>query len=89
MAQRDAIAATEYAYTAVFEPAEEGGYVVSFPALPGCLTQGETLEEARQMAAEALQGYLEVLIARGRPIPQESLSPEPHREQVRVAVKAA
>ena len=36
-----------YKYTAVFEPAEEGGYVVYIPALPGCVTQGETFEEAK------------------------------------------
>ena len=33
-------------YTAVFEPAEEGGYVVTVPALPGCATEGDTFEEA-------------------------------------------
>lgn len=35
-------------YTAIFEPAEEGGYVVSVPALPGCATQGETFEKLLQ-----------------------------------------
>jgi len=38
-------------YTAVFEPAEEGGYIVTFPAVPGLATQGENLDEARAMAA--------------------------------------
>lgn len=50
-----------YQYTVVFEPAEEGGYVVSVPALPGCVTQGETLEEAMAMAKDAIEGYLSVL----------------------------
>jgi predicted RNase H-like HicB family nuclease len=66
MTKRARVNSREYSFTAVFEPAEEGDYVVSFPALPGCLTQGETLAEARRMAAEALAGYLETLVARGR-----------------------
>lgn len=45
----------EYTYTALFEPAEESGYVVRFPAFPNLATQGETLEEARAMAADCLQ----------------------------------
>ncbi|MCK4554272.1 type II toxin-antitoxin system HicB family antitoxin [Candidatus Parcubacteria bacterium] len=49
-----------YKYTAVFEPAEEGGYVVYIPALPGCVTQGETFEEAQQMAEDVVAGYLSV-----------------------------
>ena len=49
----------EYTYTVLFEPAEEGGYVVTVPALPGCVTQGDTLEEAREMATDAILGYLE------------------------------
>lgn len=48
-------------YTAIFEPAEEGGYVVSVPSLPGCVTQGETFEEASLMIKDAIKGYLEVL----------------------------
>jgi predicted RNase H-like HicB family nuclease len=42
-----------------FEPAEEGGYVVHVPALNGAATQGETLEEAREMAKDLIIGYLE------------------------------
>lgn len=48
-------------YTAVFQPAAEGGFVVYVPALPGLVTQGESLEEAKQMAADAIEGYLGVL----------------------------
>jgi len=59
-------------YTAVFEPAEEGGYVVSVPALPGCHTQGETIEEAKSMAKDAIGGYLAVLKEQGWEIPKES-----------------
>ncbi len=48
-------------YTAIFEPAEEGGYVVSVPALPGCVTEGESFEEASLMIKDAVEGYLQVL----------------------------
>ena len=58
-------------YTAIFEPAKEGGYVVSVPALPGCVTQGETFEEAVAMVKDAMGGYLEVLKEEGQEIPQE------------------
>ena len=45
-------------FTVLFEPAEEGGYVVSCPALPGLVTEGDTLVEARNMAADAIRCYL-------------------------------
>ena len=54
-------------YTVRIEPAEEGGYVAFFPALPGCHTQGETLEEVIAMAKDALMGYIESLRAHGQP----------------------
>ena len=57
-------------FTAVIEPDEEdGGYVVTFPAIPDLATQGKTLEEARLMAEDCLRGYLEVLQETGRPLP--------------------
>lgn len=59
-------------YTVVLLPdLEEGGYVACVPALPGCVTQGETLDEALAMAEDALNGYLKVLIERDEPIPVE------------------
>ncbi len=63
-----------YSYTVLFEPAEEGGYVVRVPALPGCVTQGETLDEAREMAADAILGHIEALAATGQPVPLTSTS---------------
>ena len=53
--RRDTLQAIEYRYTMVFEPAEEGGYVVTVPALPGVVTEGDTLEEARAMAKDAIR----------------------------------
>ncbi|MEO0071026.1 MAG: type II toxin-antitoxin system HicB family antitoxin [candidate division WOR-3 bacterium] len=60
-----------YEYTAIFEPAEEGGYVVYVPALPGCVTQGENFEEAFQMIQDAIAGYLAVLKETKGEIPKE------------------
>jgi predicted RNase H-like HicB family nuclease len=68
------ITVDEYTYTAVFEPAEEGGFIVTFPALPGVVTEGDTLEEAQAMAADALRGYLESLAKDGIPAPIEDAS---------------
>ena len=81
----------QYRYTVLFEQAEEGGYVVTCPALPGLVTEGETLEEARAMAADAIRGYLESLAKDGLPIPPED--PEPRgsiiKETVAVAIEQA
>ena len=61
----------EVTYTVHIEPCREGGYVAHFPALPGCFTQGESLEEVITMAKDALGGYLESLQSHGEPIPAE------------------
>ena len=63
-------------YTVIFEPAEEGGYVVHVPALNGAATQGETLDEAREMAKDLIIGYLEALGKDGTPA-SVALSPLP------------
>jgi len=70
MAQRQRVKI--YKYTALFEPAEEGGFVVTIPVLPGCVTEGETFEEAVKMAKEAVKCYLGSLRKHGEPIPEES-----------------
>ena len=43
----------------VLEPSEEGGYTVYVPALPGCLSEGDTAEEALKNIREAIELYLE------------------------------
>ena len=43
----------------LFEPSEEGGYTVYVPALPGCISEGDTLEEARRNIRESIALYLE------------------------------
>lgn len=51
-----------YNYTAVFEPDKEvGGYSVTIPALPGCVSEGDTFEEALKNIQEAASLYLEVM----------------------------
>ena len=50
---------------------DEGGYLASFPALPGCHTWGASYEDAVKNAEEALLGYLEALQKNGEAIPQE------------------
>ena len=59
-------------YTVIFDPAKEGGFVVHVPALPGCHTQGETLDDAYKMAQDAILGYIRVLQDLKEEIPKES-----------------
>ena len=56
-------------YEVVLRREEEGGYSVTVPALPGCVSQGETREEALEMIREAIEVYLESLQAHGDPVP--------------------
>lgn len=63
----------EYSFTIVIEPNEPDGYLVTCPALPGLVTEGDTLDEAYAMAQDAIQGYLESLVAHGEPIPQDRI----------------
>lgn len=77
----------EYNYTVLFEPAEEGGYVVTCPALPGLVTEGDTLEEAREMARDAIRAYLESIVKDGLPVPgNKELALDPVKEHIRVAL---
>jgi antitoxin HicB len=59
----------EYGYTTLFEPLPEGGFNVFVPAIPEICTYGETLEEAREMARDAIRCYLESALRTGEPIP--------------------
>ena len=55
----------------LIEPAGEGGFTVTVPALPGLMTEGDTFEDAHAMVEEAIRGYLEVLAKDGEEIPVE------------------
>lgn len=56
----------------IFEPQEEGGYTVTVPSLQGCITEGNTYDEAMSNIKEAIALYLESLKADGLPIPDEN-----------------
>lgn len=61
-----------YHYTAVLEPDKKvGGYTVSIPVLPGCISEGDTFEEALRNIQEAAELYLSVMRKRQREIPPE------------------
>ena len=60
-----------YSFTVIYEPAEEGGFIVTVPAMPGLVTEGDTIEEAREMAADAIRCYIASLQKDGEPIPDE------------------
>lgn len=62
-------------YIALMRKERKSDYSVDFPDFPGCVTAGKTLDEARKMAAEALQGHIEVMLEYGEPVPEAS-SPE-------------
>ncbi len=60
-----------YQYTAIFELNELGEYTVTVPALPGLVTEGKDLEDAREMARDAIRCYLEGLKKLKEKIPEE------------------
>ena len=62
----------KHVFTVIIERQPEGEYVVSVPSLPGCPTEGRTLEEARTMAADAVRAHCASLLRHGEPIPVES-----------------
>jgi antitoxin HicB len=62
----------EYQFTVIIDRQPEGEYLVSVPALPGCYTEGRTLEEAREMATDAIRAYCASLLKHGEPLPIES-----------------
>jgi antitoxin HicB len=74
-------AVAEYSYTVLFEPAEEGGFTATCPALPGLVTEGDTLEEARRMTQDAIRAYLESLRKDRQPMPRDR---PPVKEEIQV-----
>ncbi|MEK7506679.1 MAG: type II toxin-antitoxin system HicB family antitoxin [Patescibacteria group bacterium] len=63
-----------YSYPVFYESDPDGGFVVIAPTLPGCYSQGETLEEAEKNIKEAIELYIESLVAHHEPIPEETKS---------------
>ncbi len=64
-------------FTVIVEREEEGGYHAFCPALKGCHTQGDTLDEALANVREAISAYLESLRAHGEPLPLEDIFIKP------------
>ena len=60
-----------YNYSVIFEKNELGGYTVIVPALPGLVTEGDDLLEAKKNAEEAIRCYLEGLLKEKKKIPEE------------------
>lgn len=60
-----------YQYTAIFQLNESGGYTVVVPTLPGLVTEGRNLEDAREMAKDAIRCYIEGLKKLKERIPKE------------------
>jgi predicted RNase H-like HicB family nuclease len=59
-------------YTVVIREGNESGFVATVPALPGCVSQGKTRREATRNIREAIEVYIEALIADGFPVPIEA-----------------
>ncbi len=73
-----------HTYSIVVDPDEDGGFTVTVPALPGCITQGETIDQCVERAQEAITLYLEELKASGLALPDET----EHPQLIRVTVAA-
>ena len=66
-----------YNYTVILEKEQDGGYHAFCPILKGCHSQGDTFEEAIQNITEAIELYIESLMADNQPIPKEDLIVKP------------
>ena len=78
---------TEHGYTVIYERLSEGGYQVIVPALPGIVTYGRTVEEAREMARDAIVCHLRGLLKDGEDIPEDPFAREqPVAEELKVSV---
>ncbi len=61
-------------YDVIFEEQLKGGYTVTVPSLPGCISEGSTFEEAKDMISDAIKLYLEDMEAGGEEIPANNKS---------------
>ena len=79
--------AGEYGYTVIYAQLSEGGYQVFVPALPGIVTYGRTVEEAREMAQDAILCHVRALQQDGEEIPDDPFVHQPPlTEQLKVTV---
>ena len=68
---------SEYGYRVIYEPLAEGGFQVIVPALPGIVTYGRTIEEAREMAQHAISCHVQGLLKDNEEIPIDPFTAEP------------
>lgn len=61
-------------YNVIFREEPEGGYTAIVPSLPGCITYGETLEKTRELAIDAIRGYIFSLQKHNEPVPTDQNS---------------
>ena len=66
---RRALSRKSFSYRVILTPAEEGGFCVAVPALPGCVSEGDSYSEAMRNIREAIRGYFAVCRKYGDPIP--------------------
>ncbi len=77
----------EYGYTVIYEPLSDGGYQVIVPALPGIVTYGRSLDEAREMAQDAIRCHLRGLLKDGQEIPDDPFADqEVIQEELKITV---
>lgn len=77
----------EYGYTVLYEELAEGGYQVIVPALPGVVTYGRTLPEAREMASDAIACHIRGLRKDNEEVPEDPFAPgQPAKEELKVTV---
>ena len=76
----------QYEYTVIIEPAEEGGYLARVPALDDLTTEGETLEEVKDMVQDATKGYLQTLKDNSLPIPHDFFKEQPQIQRFAVSL---
>ena len=74
----------ELNYTVIFQKEPEGGFTAIVPTLPGCITYGKDMKEAKKMAKEAIELYLESLETHNEEIPTQK---EFHYEQIKVSTR--
>lgn len=78
---------SDYGYRVIYELLAEGGYQVIVPALPGIVTFGRTIEEAREMAQDAISCHVQGLLKDNQEIPVDPFTAEPPIvEELKIAV---
>jgi len=73
-------------YKVVLYPADEGGYVVEIPELPGCISQAETLEEVMKMIEDAKISWLESALEDGIKIPEPTKRKEEYSGKINIRI---